>query len=74
MVERTVLTTDAVRDVVGMLVKNDDELVIRFSSKISRDAFVRWLRGLQKDAAKSPAERYEVVRRQMGSSDPSTSE
>lgn len=74
MTKRTVLTTDAVRAIVSMLAKNDDELVIRFRDKINRDAFARWLRGLQADAAESPAERYEVVRQQMNSLNPSVSE
>lgn len=74
MTKRAVLATGVVHDVVDMLAKNDDELIVRFRGKISRDAFVWWLKGLQEDAERSPAERYEVVRQQMGSSNPSASE
>jgi hypothetical protein len=74
MTKRTVLTTETIRG-MEFRTKNDDEMVIWFpGSKRNRDAFALWLRDLREDAVKSPAERYEVVRRQMDSSSPSASE
>ncbi|OYV26990.1 MAG: hypothetical protein B7W98_02775 [Parcubacteria group bacterium 20-58-5] len=62
-----VLSTGTVRSITGTLTKNDDGLVIHFANKGSRDAFARWLSELQGDASRTPAERYELVRRQMDS-------
>jgi hypothetical protein len=56
------------------MAKGDDELVIMFLTQKERNDFVQCLKDLHEDARKTPAERYEVVREQMESSNPSASE
>ena len=74
MVERTMLSTETIRGVRNWLTKNEDELLVRFDGQKERNAFAQWLNDLQKEAQRSPQERYEKVCRQMNPSSPELSE